>query len=78
MIMTMAQNKGRTSPNPNNTVGQPTQICPECDGSLPAEALSVSDWLPRVHRGEPRLERKIAMTCIHCGAQFRRTETRPL
>jgi len=57
--------------------GQPTQPCPACDGTMPAEAIKFTAWRHRQDLAGPFIERTVAMHCPHCGHQDAKTIRRP-
>lgn len=66
-----------TSQVPNtDQIGQFTQACPACDGTMPAEAVRTGKWLP-VNNQPAGLRRMIRMVCPHCGHRERRLEIVP-
>jgi len=66
------------SPVPQLFAGQPTQPCPACEGTMPADAVVVGDWRLVPDPIHPRLEREVSMCCPHCDHAEARIERRPI
>lgn len=54
-----------------------THDCPHCDGILPREAVTVTDWTPFRQLGAAvEYRRRVSMKCPHCGLCRSRWESK--
>ncbi len=57
-------------------VSWPAQPCPACDGTMPPEAVTVSDWQVCFDEFGSYYRREVSMCCPHCDHVESRIETR--